>query len=189
MQHPTIDTLWTTLNTPLERFIRSRVPDAQTADDLLQDVYIKIHTHLDGVRDEERLRAWVYQIARNVIHDYYRSHKPTDELPDALIQVEDDDDEDITEQLAISVRGMIDLLPAEYREALILTEIDGLTQAELAARLGISVSGAKSRVQRGRKLLRALLYECCHFEFDRQGKVIDYYPRCNECACAPGSAC
>lgn len=179
-----LEMIWTTLNIPLERFIRSRVPDAQTADDLLQDVYVKIHTHLDSVRDEERLRAWVYKIARNVIHDYYRSQKPTDELPDALIQIEDDD-EDITERLAISVRSMIDLLPAEYREALILTEIDGLTQAELAERRGISVSGAKSRVQRGRKLLRALLYECCHFEFDRLGKVIDYYPRCDECACRP----
>jgi len=77
---------------------------------------------------------------------------------------------------------MVDSLPADYRQALLLTEYQGLTQRELAQKLGLSVSGAKSRVQRAREKLKAMLLDCCHFEFDRRGKVIDYQPNCACCA-------
>jgi RNA polymerase sigma-70 factor (ECF subfamily) len=80
---------------------------------------------------------------------------------------------------------MIYSLPEPYRDAVVLTELEGLTQRELANRLGISLSGAKSRVQRGRAQLKQMLDECCTFEFDRRGKVIDCTPRaktgCDEC--------
>jgi RNA polymerase sigma-70 factor (ECF subfamily) len=179
-----VEMVWSAFNSRLERFIRSRVSDSQAADDLLQDVYIRIHTRVDTLRDEERLQSWVYQVARNVVNDYYRQLKPLDEITDAVPAQDADDGatDDITERLAQSVRCMIEVLPDEYREALILTELEGLTQKELADRLGISLSGAKSRVQRGRKMLRELLLQCCHFQFDRRGKVIDYYPRCSCCA-------
>lgn len=176
------ETIWRTLNTPLERFIRSKTPDKETAHDLLQDVYIKIHRSIDTLRDDERAEAWVYQIARNTIHDYYRQEKPTVEIGEWIVSPEDEMDDEITLRLAGSVRGMIDLLPDDYRTALLLTEYEGLSQKELAERAGISLSGAKSRVQRGRKLLREMLLSCCHFQFDRLGKVIDYYPRCQCCA-------
>jgi RNA polymerase sigma-70 factor (ECF subfamily) len=84
---------------------------------------------------------------------------------------------------------MIYSLPERYREALILTEFDGLTQKELAERVGISLSGAKSRVQRGREMLKGMLHECCRFEFDRRGRVIECEPRaednCSECSRSP----
>jgi RNA polymerase sigma-70 factor, ECF subfamily len=176
------ETIWRSLNAPLERFIRSRVPDTDTADDLLQDVYLKIHTRIDSLRDDERMQAWVYQIARNTVYDYYRSHKPALEITEVFPAPEDEADDEIAERLARSVRTMIDLLPPDYREALLLTDYEGLSQKELAERLGISLSGAKSRVQRARKMLREMLLLCCHFQFDRRGKVIDYYPRCQCCA-------
>jgi RNA polymerase sigma-70 factor (ECF subfamily) len=178
-----VETVWNTFNTPLERFIRGRVPDEQIASDLLQDVYLKIHTHLDTLRDDERLQSWVYQIARNAVHDYYRSHKPVVELPETIADPDElDSGDDFTARVAAMVREMMVYLPEEYREALILTEFEGLTQKELAERLGLSLPGAKSRVQRGKKLLRELLLTCCHFQFDRLGKVIDYQPRCHCCS-------
>ncbi len=181
-----VELIWNTFNSGLERFIRSKVEDRQTAEDLLQDVYLKIHRNIGTLRDQDRVQAWVYQIARNAIHDYYRSTRaPVDELPEDLIELPEENDE-ITDRLAHSVRAMIDEMPDDYREALLLTELGGLTQQELADRLGISLSGAKSRVQRGRKLLREMLLSCCHFEFDRLGKVIDYYPHCQ---CCSNSAC
>ncbi len=72
---------------------------------------------------------------------------------------------------------MIYSLPDQYREAVVLTEFDGLTQQQLADRLGITLSGAKSRVQRGRAHSKQMLDECCNFEFDRRGMVIDCTPR------------
>lgn len=177
------ETIWKTFNTPLERFIRKRVSDEQMTADLLQDVYVKIHTHIDTLNNDERLESWVYQIARNTVYDFYRKQKPNVEISDILIAPDTvEADEDVTERLAQSLRSMIECLPEEYQEALRLTEFEGLTQQELAERMGLSLSGAKSRVQRGRKILRETLLACCHFEFDRRGKVIDYYPHCQCCA-------
>lgn len=181
--HASTEQIWENLNRPLLQFIRRRVPDEMVADDLLQDVYVKIHTRIDTLYDEARLQAWVYQIARNAIYDYYRSQRPTQEVSDDLVRPDDiEDAEDAEIKLARGLREMLRCLPDEYREALILTDLEGLTQQELAQRLGLSLSGAKSRVQRARKMLRDALLDCCHFQFDRYGKVIDYHPRCHCCA-------
>ncbi len=183
MTMASVEIIWKTFNTPLERFIRKRVSDEQIAADLLQDVYIKIHTHVDTLHDHDRLESWVYQIARNTVYDFYRTQKSNVEISDILAAPDSiEADDDITERLAESLSSMIDCLPQEYQEALRLTEFEGLTQQELAERMGLSLSGAKSRVQRGRKMLREMLLACCHFEFDRRGKVIDYYPHCQCCA-------
>lgn len=184
MQISALENIWTLFDAPLKTFIRSRVPDADTADDLMQEVYLKIHTHLHTVRDHQRLSAWIYQVARHVIYDYYRGRKTETPLGETMLdlfaQPEDVEDEIIV-RLHQSVRAMVAALPVEYRDALILTEYHSLTQRELAEWLGLSLSGAKSRVQRGRKMLREMLLACCHFEFDRRGKIIDYYPHCGCC--------
>ncbi|MEO8395349.1 MAG: RNA polymerase sigma factor SigZ, partial [Chloroflexota bacterium] len=161
-----VETVWNSFNAPLERFIRSRVADPHIAADLLQDVYVKIHTHVDTLHDTDRLQAWVYQIARNTIYDHYRTQRPSIEISDTLAAPENDATDDITARLAESLQSMIDCLPEDYQVALRLSELEGITQRELATRLGLSLSGAKSRVQRGRKMLRETLLACCHFEFD-----------------------
>jgi RNA polymerase sigma-70 factor (ECF subfamily) len=104
-------------------------------------------------------------------------HKATPELPEMSYMPEDRFD-DVVSELIPCIQEMIDDLPADYRQALILTEYEGLTQKELAQRLGISLSGAKSRVQRAREKLKIMLLNCCHFEFDRLGRVVDYEPHC-----------
>jgi RNA polymerase sigma-70 factor, ECF subfamily len=95
-------------------------------------------------------------------------------------------EEDVQAELAPSVAAMVNALPEPYREALYLTEYQGLSQRDLAVRLGLSFSGAKSRVQRAREKLKQLLLDCCHLEFDRRGRIIDYQPRC---ACCTTTAC
>jgi RNA polymerase sigma-70 factor (ECF subfamily) len=188
MQEPTplarhrIAILWEELSTPLRSFIRSRVSDEFSADDILHDVFLRMHTHIDTLKDENRLRSWMYQIARNAIIDYYRSRQSTTTLAGKHNEVADDgNEEDVTVTLASSLRQMIDELPDPYRRAVILAELEGLTQRELSEKEGISLSGAKSRVQRGRGLLKDMLLNCCHFDFDRRGAVIDYYDHC--CCC------
>jgi len=174
-----VEVVWNTLNTCLTQFIRRRVPDNLTADDLLQEVYVKIHTHVNVLRDPDRLEAWVFQIARNVINDYYRAQRPLDEITDRVPAPEADEmDEEVIERLRIGVRRVVDMLPDEYREAILLTEYQGLTQQAMAERLGISLPAAKSRVLRGKKMMRQNFLLCCRFQFDQLGKVVDYTPRC-----------
>lgn len=182
MMHYSAENVWNDFSQSLERFIRKRVTDEQAAADLLQDVYVKIHTHIDDLHDYERLQGWVYQIARNTVYDYYRTRRIPMQLDETLAEPDDhEDSDDVNLRLAQSLHSMIDCLPEEYQEALRLADFEGITQQELAVRMGLSLSGAKSRVQRARKLLREALLACCHFEFDRLGKVIDYNPHCQCC--------
>ncbi|MBI4670449.1 MAG: RNA polymerase sigma factor SigZ [Chloroflexi bacterium] len=175
------ESIWNQFHVPLHAFIRQRVHDQGAADDLLQEVFLRVHTRIETLRDETKLNAWLYQITRNVISDYYRTHRLPAPLSEDLTENEADAQDALALQLAPSIREMVNTLPPVYREAFLLTEINGLSQVELARQLGISVSGAKSRVQRARAQIRQMLLDCCHFEFDRLGGVVNYYPRVDCC--------
>jgi RNA polymerase sigma-70 factor (ECF subfamily) len=187
----TTEDIWDAFHAPLQQFIRRRVPDDPTAEDLLQEVFLKIHQHIGGLKDARQLDSWLYRLTRNVIVDYYRAERHTMTLESAgdLTLPEELPADDIVSDLLPSVRAMVHNLPPQDRQALILTEYHGLTQKELSERLGISVSGAKSRVQRARERLKQQLLDCCHFELDRRGHILDYQPRCHCCVedscCAP----
>src|SRR5579859_4794690 len=175
---PTTEQVWEAFHTPLQQFIRRRVADRVAAEDLLQDIFLKIHQHVDTLKDEKRLESWIYQITRNAIIDYYRSIKPTMTLTEILDLPAELPTDDVVIELLPCVRAVVQHLPPKDRQALILTEYQGLTQKELGEHLGISFSGAKSRVQRARERLKQQLMECCHFELDRRGHILDYHPRC-----------
>lgn len=181
---PTTEAVWLALHDRLLRFVRARVADPATAEDVLQDVFVKIHARIDTLDDGDRLEAWVWQIVRNAIVDHHRRWRPAAELPEqlaALDRVDDDDPGETARQLVPCVQAAIDGLPEPYREALLLTEYGGLTQQALAERAGISLSGAKSRVQRARDRLKGVLLACCHVELDRRGGIVDYRPRGADC--------
>jgi RNA polymerase sigma-70 factor (ECF subfamily) len=185
MMNATLEHIWHEFAAKLGEFIRARVSDPATAEDILQDVFVKIQKRLGQLRDPAKLEGWIYLIARNAIIDHYRTRKETLEVPETLPAEPEAGDDEI-EELKASFRRMIYSLPEPYRDAIVLTELEGLTQQELANRLGISLSGAKSRVQRGRAQLKQMLDGCCTFEFDRRGHPIDCQPRhptaCSECS-------
>lgn len=176
--------IWEQFGGRLRGFIRKRVDDPQDAEDLLQEVFLKIHTRLDTLEQEDRLLPWLYRIARNTILDYYRARRPSAPLPEDLAEDPEPLEAEPEARLAAGLRNMIEAcLPPDYQQALVLTEIEGMKQAELAAHLGLSVSGAKSRVQRGRQMLHQALTECCQFHFDRTGQLVDYHPHPADCGC------
>lgn len=174
--------IWEVFSQPLKRFISKRISNEQDADDILQDVFIKIHKNADSLRDDTKIHAWVYRITRNAVVDYYRT-KATFEYVELLDDLANEDEEDLSfnGEIAACLKTMIESLPKKYREAVILTEFHNLTQKELSEEMGLSLSGAKSRVQRGRNKLKKMLLDCCQLEFDRVGNVIDYKHRSSEC--------
>lgn len=183
----TTQSVWDAFHAPLQQFIRRRVSDEATAEDVLQDVFLKIHQHMEMLKDVKKLEGWIYQITRNTIIDSYRSSRPTTtfDAVEVLDLPEELPDDDVVSELLPCVRAMVRSLPEMDRQALVLTEYQGLTQKEMAERLGLSFSGAKSRVQRAREKLKQQLLECCHFELDRRGHIIDYQPRCQSCETTP----
>jgi RNA polymerase sigma-70 factor (ECF subfamily) len=175
-----IEALWKEYHASLRRFIQNRVSEESAVEDLLQDVFVKVHSKIDTLKESRRIRSWLYQIARNTIIDYYRRRKPMEELPEGL-SLSEKDDRRALKELAGCLRPMIERLSEPTREALILSELQGLAQKDIAEKQGISLPGAKSRVQRGRRKLKELMLECCHCEFDRRGAVYDYERKKDHC--------
>jgi RNA polymerase sigma-70 factor (ECF subfamily) len=177
-----MEEIWLKFENRLRAFTLSRVPDRSAAEDILQELFIRIHANIDKVKDETKIQSWIYQVCRNLIVDYYRVQNR--KLPENLTLLYQDEeygpDEVMAEALEDMVR-MMDDLPPEYCEALCLTELGNLSQKEYAEKIGISYSGAKSRVQRARKMLKDQLMRCCHYEFDKYGTVIAIHPA--DCCC------
>lgn len=168
-----VEQLWREYRAQLLSFIRQRVTDPPLAEDLLQEVFVKIQAKLPALAEPAHLRAWLYQIARNAIIDSHRTHRRFEELPKDLAAT-DDQDQRVLRELAQCMSPLVDRLPYNYRNALRLSELEGLPLKVVAERQGLSLSGAKSRVQRGRKQLKHLLLECCAIEFNRRGQAVEY---------------
>ena len=180
----TTEQVWELLSAKLRSFLLRRVSDEQVAEDLLQETFVRIHRKLGDIDDAQRITSWVFQIARNLVIDHYRSKsRAAMELADDLAANVDGDN--LNEHVAGWLPHIIAKLPNTYREPVELYEIMGVSQQGIADKLGLSLSGAKSRVQRGRKKLTAILLDCCSFEQDRRGNVIGYAKNtpgeCDEC--------
>ena len=171
----------------LYRFVLKRVRDEAAAEDIVQEAMVKAYAQRETMKVPSRLRSWLYQVVRNTVIDYYRGKRPSEPMPDDLLP-EDADGEGCQpgRELAGCLAPLLDGLPAAYREALRLADLEGVAQQDVAARLGLSLSGAKSRVQRARRMLRDSLLACCRVEQDRRGAVVAY-ERVGSCDCCQGS--
>jgi RNA polymerase sigma-70 factor (ECF subfamily) len=176
-----IEGLWREYHDRLLGFIASRVNDPATAEDIVQEVFLRMYTKMDTLKDSSKLRSWMYQIARNAIVDHYRSRRPMEALPETLSMPERDLADQARQEIGSCLVPIIQNLPEHYREAVMLSEIDGLPQREVAALQGVTLSGAKARVQRGRQIVKEMLTDCCQFEFDQQGTMVDYELRKSSC--------
>lgn len=175
--------IWRELSDRLRQFVRSRIASDADVDDVVQNVFLRIHSNLKNLRSAERLQSWVFQIARNAITDHFRAKQnlPLDD-ESTLAERDDRNGKDAATALAGCLAAMIEQLPDDQRRALTLYELEGVSQNDIAKRESISLSGAKSRVQRGRKSLEALLRACCEFHLDTRGNVLDWQP-------GPASCC
>ncbi|MGV3538237.1 MAG: RNA polymerase sigma factor SigZ [Rufibacter sp.] len=163
----------------LQGFIRKRVPNQADAEDLSQQVLLKVHKHCETLPKVKNVRAWLYEITRHVVHDFYRGRQRETSLPDNT-DLPVPTDENPLHDLERCVLPLLQLLPLKYAEPVRLADLEGLPQQEIADQLGLSLSGAKSRVQRGREKLKAVFLECCHLELDRHGRLVsaDIRPDC-----------
>jgi RNA polymerase sigma-70 factor (ECF subfamily) len=169
--------MWEQLHNGLRAFIAKRVGNEAETEDLLQNIFLKVHQHADTLQEPERLVSWVFQVTRNAIVDHYRSAERRREVPVGLATEIHPDKKAPVIELSQCLRPMIDRLSSDYREAIRLVELEGLTNQEAAIKLGLSVPGMKSRVQRGRQQLRKMLDECCLIELDRRRGVVEFEKR------------
>jgi RNA polymerase sigma-70 factor (ECF subfamily) len=162
----------------LRRFIARRVPGPD-GDDVLQDALLRIHLGVGALRSRERLAPWVYRVARSAIVDHLRKQRPTRELDESEEAVlPEEPDTAVRRMLARCVAPFLSALPDDQAEAIRLTDLGELTQAEAARRLGVPVPTLKARVQRGRRKMRETFEACCALTKDGRGTVVDADSRC-----------
>ncbi len=185
---------WRELRARLHGFVERRVGNPEDAEDIVQDIFVRMQSNIKRLSSADRLNAWAFRIARNAIVDHYRTTNRSEVTGETAAKVinrlgadEVDGGEpppDARAELARCIAPMVRGLPDDYRRAIELTELEGMTQAAAAERLDLSVPGAKSRVQRGRARLRTMLLRCCQIETDRRGRVVAFETRDGE-GCAP----
>jgi RNA polymerase sigma-70 factor, ECF subfamily len=172
---------WKELTDRLREFVGHRVAEAD-ADDVLQDALVRIQRGLPALRDDERFGPWVYRVTRSAIGDHLRARaRPLESgrttIGGDIEAIAPEEGDDLGRALVSCLSNFIAELPSPYREAITLTELEGLSQREAAEMLGLSLSGMKSRVQRGRERLREMFERCCEMTQDARGRVIACEPR------------
>ncbi len=171
---------WDALYNELLSFVYARVKDRSTAQDIVQDVFIKVHTKGSQLREAEKISNWIYQITRNAVADHFR--KSSRKIEPVNVNWESSYHE-FNECVSHCLRVLMASLPDKYRRPLQLAEIENLTQYEIAEQLNISYSGARSRVQRARKMLKDKLDELYFIKTDSYGNVIVCKDR-RPCCCS-----
>lgn len=163
----------------LLHYVTRKVKDRMLAEDIVHDVFLKVQAKATQVRDNDKVMGWIYRVTKNTIIDHFR-------FQSRIVRSEDLDWEDDKSYLNQCVERCLAeklaTLPDKYREALELSEVQGLSQLDLARKLNISYSGAKSRVQRARQMLKEMMEKEYHIKLDNYGNVV----RCEDrlpCGC------
>lgn len=166
--------IWNEFGKLLKNFILKRIPNKFDADDILQDVFVRIHLNIGQLQNTEKLLPWIFTIARNVIADFYRKSKFDKNIDFSNLINENIYIDDEMKDMCVCLQPFIDTLPEIYKEALISVDLEKMPQLEFAALKGISYSAAKSRVQRAREMLKDSIVNCCKLYTDRYGNIVDY---------------
>ena len=171
-----VEKVWKDLNVRLLRFIQSKVSDRGDAEDILQDVFAQLLANTDKLSDTSKLDSWLFRVARNRVIDYYRKRTdlPLDASQAAQEPAPQEQEENRNREVAAWLKTVLPELSTSYAEALVLHDMYGYKHREIAQQLHVSVSGSKTGVQRGRKQLRAVLEQCCDFQLDAYGNIVDY---------------
>jgi RNA polymerase sigma-70 factor, ECF subfamily len=160
---------WNIVQNELKGFVYKRVKDKALTEDIVHDVFIKVQDKIQQLKESEKVFGWIYQITRNTIVDHYRRSAK-------VINPRDIDWEsnppNFNECVSGVIARLIPTLPDKYRIPLQMTELQNMSQLEVAEKLNLTYSTAKARVQRARKILRAKMDEVLFVKTDGYGNVI-----------------
>ena len=167
---------WEELNKHLLFFIKKRIKTKEDAEDILQDVYIKLHKNIDTLTDEKKLVSWIYQITRNTINDCYKRcyRIKKVEFEEYHIELTQEEEENLNDEILINMKKIIEELPKDSKELIKLYEFEDMSHKEISKKLEIKENTSKSRLKRAKEKLKNQLDECCIFQIDKFGNVLDY---------------
>ena len=175
---------WRKLIRAVRSYVCRRVTNPEDREDLVQEVLLRVHRGLTSLKDQTLPGPWIFGIAHNAVVDHWRKRRRDVSVPinEAEINfgelVDETDDGDLLQQtVATYLADMVTQLESPYRETLMLTELQDMKYRDAARTLGISLAAVKSRVLRGREMLRQALTRCCEIELGAKGRVLECTPR------------
>lgn len=164
------DTIWSAYSNYLSNFVMSKVENKAQTEDILQEIGVKLHTVLSQNVKIRNYKTWLFQVARNLIIDYYRKEnaKKNRERSYSVINQEG------TCVCDLSSFVIQHYLPTKYGIPLFKSDIEKKSQKVIAEELNISVAATKSRIQRARVKLKELIEDCVTITYNKGGTIIDY---------------
>jgi RNA polymerase sigma-70 factor (ECF subfamily) len=166
---------WTQHEPELRGWARHRLHNAADVEDLLQDLFLKALRQGERFCSVHNARAWLFEVARNTLADRLRVARHTVDLPDDLANPAEETD--VVDTLTGCLSRVLSELDADDRDAITLCDLQGMAQADFARAKGLSLSAAKSRIQRARQRMKARMTEVCQVQVDDAGHVLDFVPR------------
>ncbi len=173
--------IWQNFSAGLLGYIKLKVHDEYIAEDLLQEVFLKLYKNIEKLEEESKLKPWLYQITKNTIIDYYRKHTEEPVIFESLDKELKVNDESVNmnDEIVECLKSLMFKLPEKYQTSILLYDLKGLKHKDISRRLSISISGSKTRLQRARNKLKEVLYDCCDFELDVFGNILEYRQKKN----------
>ncbi len=166
---------WALHEPELRGWARHRLGNAEDAEDLLQDLFLKALRQGERFCSVHNARAWLFEVARNTLADRLRVARDAVELPDDLAYLVDETD--TVDNLTACLPRVLSELADEDREAIKLCDLQGMPQADFARLKGLTLSAAKSRLQRARLRMKQQMTLVCQVQIDPKGHVLDFVPR------------
>lgn len=177
--------LWDEFHQKLMHYIKTMVNNPCDAEDILQEVFIKIFNNIDQVKTPSAVKPWIYKITKNTVMDFYKKKKDITVLPENLDMIEQplENIDNMNNEIAKCMSNMLFALPRKYQDVYNLHENKEMKHKEIAEELHISVSASKVRLNRTKEMLRKKLLNCCDFEVDKYGNIINYHQKgtCTDC--------
>ncbi|MDN3492700.1 sigma-70 family RNA polymerase sigma factor [Winogradskyella bathintestinalis] len=161
--------VWKFYAEDIRRFILSKAKDPVITEDILQETFIKVHTKLHTLKDKDKLKPWLFSVARYTLLDYFKINKQEFVVED--LEVESEPEPNLhSEQDCL--RGIIKSLPKKYRDPLFLSDIKGMKHQDVANQLQLSLPTVKSQIQRARKKIAQGFMDCCGFKMNDEGHLV-----------------
>ncbi|WP_103070807.1 sigma-70 family RNA polymerase sigma factor [Aquimarina sediminis] len=164
--------IWETYQDEIRRFIKSKVRDNQITDDLIQETFVKAHNNIGRLKNDSKIKPWLFTIARNTVYDFYKENRYTVDFEDVDEKVSEESDSNHVHTEKDCLPGLINALPQKYRIPLLLSDIKGLKQDQIAKQLGVPLPTIKSQIQRARKMLIKGYMNCCDYKLNDKGQLV-----------------
>lgn len=172
--------IWTEYSDELFRFIVSKSKDPELSKEIVQDTLIKAYETRHTLKDITKLKSWLFTIARHKLIDKYRDKFIFEVFDEQQHDHEAAEYQEADTQISECLASLANKLPDLYKDAVVMSDLEGNKQKVVAEKLGLSLSGTKSRVQRGRQLLKDNLFACCPLTFNSTGQPVS----CEGARCA-----